>query len=174
MYEEKLHPDQKKEARDRRWQAALEHAEKEEEMAATAGYRSNEDRVKAKIFKYDWIFEEFNLAEVKYDIAFTLQGVQFYFHPHHILLVNNFDPYTINCFFFTALPCTKWNEADLTYQIYLSWWVILSHIILCHDKLIKEDLFFIIDYCNSFIASWRNHPRDQKCGRAALPVMVVF
>ncbi|CAG98060.1 Rcf2 [Kluyveromyces lactis] len=53
MYEEKLHPDQKKEARDRRWQAALEHAEKEEEMAATAGYRSNEDRVKAKIFKYD-------------------------------------------------------------------------------------------------------------------------
>lgn len=53
MYEEKLHPDQKKEARDRRWQAALAQAEKEEKMTAAARYRSNEDRVNAKIFKYD-------------------------------------------------------------------------------------------------------------------------
>ncbi|CDO95606.1 unnamed protein product [Kluyveromyces dobzhanskii CBS 2104] len=53
MYEEKLHPDQKKQNRDRRWQAALERAEQEEESAAQSGSRSNEDRVNAKIFKYN-------------------------------------------------------------------------------------------------------------------------
>ncbi|CAR21283.1 HIG1 domain-containing protein [Lachancea thermotolerans] len=52
MYEEKLHPDAKKLDRSKRWERLLERAEEEEARAQKeAGFRSNEDRVKAKIFK---------------------------------------------------------------------------------------------------------------------------
>ncbi|SCU78096.1 LANO_0A02080g1_1 [Lachancea nothofagi CBS 11611] len=51
MYEEKKHPDARKLEASRRWEKALERAEEEEALASQSGFRSNEDRVKAKIFK---------------------------------------------------------------------------------------------------------------------------
>ncbi|SCW00346.1 LAFE_0C02168g1_1 [Lachancea fermentati] len=54
MYEQKLHPDASKLEKSRRWERALQQAEEEEARAQqAAGFRSNEDRVKAKIFKYE-------------------------------------------------------------------------------------------------------------------------
>lgn len=53
VYEDKLHPDAQKLERARRWERVLEQAEEEEAKAKQAGFRSNEDRVKAKIFKYE-------------------------------------------------------------------------------------------------------------------------
>ncbi|AET37857.1 Rcf2p Ecym_2104 [Eremothecium cymbalariae DBVPG len=52
MYDAKLHPDARQLERARRWEKALERAE-EQEMQAAAGKRSNEDRIKGKIFRYD-------------------------------------------------------------------------------------------------------------------------
>lgn len=53
MYEAKLHPDKKKLGEKRRWEKALQYAEQEEREEARAhGFKSNEDRVNAKIFKY--------------------------------------------------------------------------------------------------------------------------
>ncbi|SCV03971.1 LAME_0H14708g1_1 [Lachancea meyersii CBS 8951] len=51
MYEEKQHPDARKLEASRRWEKALERAEEEEALSHQAGHRSNEDRVKAKIFR---------------------------------------------------------------------------------------------------------------------------
>lgn len=53
MYEEKLHPDQKKLDRARRWDAVMEEAERQDELAGQAGARTNEQRIKGKIFRYD-------------------------------------------------------------------------------------------------------------------------
>lgn len=53
VYEQKLHPDAEKLERDRRWEKALKQAEEDELRAATAGIRTNEERVKGKIFRYD-------------------------------------------------------------------------------------------------------------------------
>ncbi|SCU89103.1 LADA_0E13696g1_1 [Lachancea dasiensis] len=51
MYEEKLRPDARKLEASRRWERALERAEEEEATVAHAGTRTNEDRIKAKIYK---------------------------------------------------------------------------------------------------------------------------
>ncbi|SCU87873.1 LAMI_0D07822g1_1 [Lachancea mirantina] len=53
MYEEKLHPDARKLERAHRWEKILKQAEEEEARIEQSGSRSNEDRVKSKIFKYE-------------------------------------------------------------------------------------------------------------------------
>lgn len=56
MYEQNLNPDKQKQTEQRRWDKLIEEAEREEkaesERSAT-GFKTNQDRVNAKIYKYD-------------------------------------------------------------------------------------------------------------------------
>lgn len=56
MYEQKLHPNKQKQNEDRRWEKLLKEAEKEEAAEVErkkTGFANNEERMNAKIFKYD-------------------------------------------------------------------------------------------------------------------------
>ncbi|KAH3903571.1 probable Respiratory supercomplex factor 2, mitochondrial [Saccharomycodes ludwigii] len=53
VYEKKLHPDAVADARKKRWEQALARAEEEDALAQGTMNRTNEERVKSKIFRYD-------------------------------------------------------------------------------------------------------------------------
>ncbi|QLG70773.1 hypothetical protein HG535_0A07150 [Zygotorulaspora mrakii] len=56
MYEQKLHPNKQKQNEQQRWNKLLQEAEVEEEREKErlkTGFATNQDRINAKIFKYD-------------------------------------------------------------------------------------------------------------------------